>query len=66
MDFVLRPGERIIRYFHPESNQLYYLPYQFDGTAWREFPQEIAQYQIRTSDGPRQPEGQPHLGDRSH
>lgn len=53
MDFVLRPGERMIRYFHPESSQLYYLPYQFDGTAWREFPQEIAEYHIRTNDGPR-------------
>ena len=53
MDFVLRPGERMIRYFHPESPHLYYLPYHFDGTSWREFPQEIAQYQIRTNDGPR-------------
>jgi hypothetical protein len=53
MDFALRPGERMIRYFHPESPQLYYLPYQFDGTAWREFPQEIAEYHIRTTDGPR-------------
>lgn len=52
MDFILRPGERMIRYFHPESPQLYYLPYQFDGTAWREFPQEIAQYHIHTNDGP--------------
>jgi hypothetical protein len=52
MDFVLRPGERMIRYFHPEPTRLYYLPYQFDGTTWREFPQEIAQYHIRTNDGP--------------
>jgi len=52
MDFVLRPGERMIRYFHPEPRRLYYLPYQFDGTTWREFPQEIAQYHIRTNDGP--------------
>ena len=53
MDFVLRPGERMIRYFHPESPQLYYLPYEFDGTSWREFPQEMAEYHIRTNDGPR-------------
>jgi hypothetical protein len=53
MDFVLRPGERMIRYFRPESPQLYYLPFQFNGTAWREFPQEIAKYHIRTNDGPR-------------
>jgi hypothetical protein len=53
MDFVLRPGERMIRYFHPESPQLYYLPYAFDGTSWREFPQEMTEYHIRTTDGPR-------------
>ncbi len=53
MDFVLRPGERIVRYFHPEPQNLYYLPYRFDGSAWREFPQEVAQYKIRTADGPR-------------
>jgi hypothetical protein len=53
MDFVLRPGERIVRYFHPEPAGLYYLPYRFDGTAWQEFPQEIEQYKIRTTDGPR-------------
>ncbi|MEO7142559.1 MAG: hypothetical protein ABI165_03565 [Bryobacteraceae bacterium] len=53
MDFVLRPGERMIRYFRPETPDLYYLPYKFDGTSWHEFPQEIAQYHIRTADGPQ-------------
>jgi len=53
MDFVLRPGERIVRYFHPEPAGLYYLPYRFDGVEWREFPQELEQYKIRTADGPR-------------
>ncbi len=52
-DFVLRPGERLIRYFHPEAPGLYYLPYQFDGKSWTEFPQEVPRYQIRTNDGPR-------------
>ncbi len=52
MDFVLRPGERLVRYFHPEPEGLYYLPYRFDGTSWTEFPQEIAEYKIRTADGP--------------
>ena len=52
-DFVLRPGERLIRYFHPEQPTLYYLPYTFDGRAWTEFPQESTEYKIRTSDGPR-------------
>jgi hypothetical protein len=53
MDFVLRPGERMVRSFQPESAQTFYLPQMFDGTSWREFPQEIAQYNIRTEDGPR-------------
>jgi len=53
LDFVLRPGERLIRYYHPEKAGLFYLPYKFDGREWKEFPQEIAEYQIRTPDGPR-------------
>ncbi|WP_321475569.1 hypothetical protein [uncultured Paludibaculum sp.] len=51
-DFVLRPHERMIRYFHPERPGLYYLPYRFDGKSWTEFPREVAQYGIRTGDGP--------------
>lgn len=53
MDFTLRPGEKLIRFFRPEEPGLFYLPYKFDGKRWTEFPQEIAQYQIRTADGPR-------------
>ena len=53
MDFVLRPGERLSRYFHAETPQLFYLPYQFDGKTSREFPQEIAVFRIRTEDGPK-------------
>jgi hypothetical protein len=52
MDFVLRPGERLIRYYQPEGKGLYYLPYKWTGTEWREFPREIAEYKIRTEDGP--------------
>jgi hypothetical protein len=52
MDYVLRPGEKIIRYFEPESPGLFYLPYKFDGSKWTEFPQESAEYKIRTEDGP--------------
>lgn len=52
-DFVLRPGERLVRYFHPERPDLYYLPYKFDGQSWTEFPQEFAEYKVRTADGPR-------------
>jgi hypothetical protein len=52
MSFELRPGERLIRYFEPKPAGLYYLPYKSTGHAWEEFPQEIAQYQIKTADGP--------------
>lgn len=53
MHFTLRPGERMIRYYRPEQTDIRYLPYKFDGTRWSEFPQEIAQYNIRTADGPK-------------
>jgi hypothetical protein len=52
MDFVLRPGERLARYFQPESARAYYLPFRYDGSAWSEFPREIKEYSIRTEDGP--------------
>src|SRR5258708_541770 len=53
MDFVLRPGERMTRYFHPKADRLYYLPYKWDGVTWREFPQQSSEFNIRTEDGPR-------------
>jgi hypothetical protein len=53
MDFVLRPGEKLTRYFEPESANEFYLPYKYDGATWSEFPREIAEYAIRTEDGPR-------------
>ncbi|HNY38829.1 MAG TPA: hypothetical protein PKJ41_00475 [Bryobacteraceae bacterium] len=52
MDFVLRPSERLIRYFQPEHEGLYYLPFKWDGQGWKEFPREIAEYNIRTENGP--------------
>jgi hypothetical protein len=52
MDFVLRPGERLIRYFEPQGAGAYYLPYKSDGKQWSEFPNEIREYNIRTTDGP--------------
>ena len=52
MDFVLRPGEKLTRYFRPEEQGLAYLPYKFDGKEWLEFPQEFERYKIRTADGP--------------
>lgn len=53
MEFTLRPGERLIRYFHPEEPGLFYLPYKRTESGWQEFPEEVAQYHIRTADGPR-------------
>ncbi len=52
MDFVLRPGERLTRFYHAESEDLFYLPFRFDGKSWTEFPREIPEYNIRTEDGP--------------
>jgi len=52
MNFELRPGERLVRYFQPEDDRCY-LPYKFNGQTWEEFPQEVAQYQIKTANGPR-------------
>ena len=53
MDYVLRPGERLIRFYKPESKDLFYLPFKYDGRNCTEFPREVAQYNIRTEDGPR-------------
>ena len=53
MDYALRPGERIIRYFQPSDDRKYFLPWAYDGTRWHEFPQEIDAYKIRTVNGPR-------------
>jgi hypothetical protein len=53
MDFVLRPGERLIRFFEPEAPDAFYLPYKYGDGGWSEFPQEVAEYAIRTEDGPR-------------
>ena len=52
MSFELRPGERLIRYFEPEPAGTFYLPYKSTGRAWEEFPREVAEYQIKTADGP--------------
>ncbi len=53
MDFVLRPGERLMRYFNAEAENLFYLPFKFDGKTWQEFPEEVERYQIHTKDGPK-------------
>ena len=53
MDVALRPGERMVRYFEPERDGLYYLPYACEGDGCREFPREVARWNIRTEDGPK-------------
>ncbi len=53
MDFVLRPGERLTRFFQPEKEDLCYLPFKYDGKSWEEFPREFPQFNIWTKDGPR-------------
>ena len=37
MDFVLRPGERMVRYYDQPNPDLRYLPYKSDGQEWSEF-----------------------------
>jgi hypothetical protein len=53
MDFQLRAGERLIRFFEPERKDLFYLPFKRRDGLWSEFPQAVSQYRIRTADGPR-------------
>jgi hypothetical protein len=50
--FVLRPGERLMRYFQPERRDLFYLPYKFDGKQWTEFPRNVPEYKLFVADGP--------------
>lgn len=52
MDFRLRPGERMIRYFGAEEG-LFYLPYSLEEKGWQETPSEIPKYNILTKNGPR-------------
>jgi hypothetical protein len=52
MDFVLRPGERLIRYSGSEEG-IFYLPYQAGADGWREFPKAAAEFNVATQNGPR-------------
>jgi hypothetical protein len=52
LDFVLRPGERMIRYFRPTPAGTFYLPYTYDGKEWKILP-DFAQFYLQTSTGPR-------------
>ena len=51
MDFVLRPGERMTRYFQPTPKNLFYLPYAYNGTSWKILP-DFAQFHLTTDTGP--------------
>lgn len=51
MDFVLRPGEKMIRYFRPTPAGLFYLPYTFNGEQWQVLP-DFAQFHIPIAKGP--------------
>ena len=52
MDYILRPGEKLVRYYEPETPGLYYLPYKRTSEGWSEFPREIEFWKIKTADGP--------------
>ena len=52
MVYLLRPGEKLIRFYQPENDCLYYLPYKRVNGRWEEFPREIEEYRIRTENGP--------------
>lgn len=52
MDFVLRPGEKMIRYFAPTPANLSYVPHAFDGKDWEVSP-DIAHWNMKTTNGPR-------------
>jgi hypothetical protein len=54
MEFVLRPGERMIRYFGSEEGR-FYLPYRSGEKGWEEVPQDDPQYHVLTKNGPRAP-----------
>lgn len=43
MDFVLRPGERMIRYYNQADSSIRYLPYTTDDQHWQEFATDYAE-----------------------
>ncbi|MHB1935683.1 MAG: hypothetical protein ACYCOR_03775 [Acidobacteriaceae bacterium] len=52
LNFVLRPGERMIRYYRPTPAGTFYLPYTYDGKEWKILP-DFAQFSLPPSAGPR-------------
>src|SRR5947209_6928038 len=51
MDFTLRRGERLTRYFGPESN-LFYVPFEFNTFGLVPFSAQFGQYQFDPDKGP--------------
>jgi hypothetical protein len=52
MDFVLRPGERMVRYYQNPNKNLRYMPYaEHDGTV-KEFPKDVGSI-LTVANGPR-------------
>lgn len=51
-NFVLRPGERMTRYYRPTPAGTFYLPYTYDGKDWKILP-DFAQFSLPPSAGPR-------------
>ena len=64
MEFVLRPGEKLIRYFQPETGTTFYLPFKLTGKGVGAVSHGVPR--IRYSDPlrPAQRSGQPQVGHR--
>jgi len=52
MDFVLRPGEQIVRYYANPDRSLRYMPYVKENASQREFPKDIGTI-LTVNNGPR-------------
>lgn len=51
MDFTLRPGERMIRYYNPGQQAARYMPYHHEDGAWLEFPKDWSSI-LQVKNGP--------------
>lgn len=52
MDFTLRPGERMIRYYDPGKQASRYIPYHREDSGWQEFPKDTGEI-LLVKNGPR-------------
>lgn len=51
MEFTLRPGEQLARYFGAEDN-IFYLPFEVNKRGLAAFPSQFGEYQIDATKGP--------------